>query len=505
MRKILYSSFVLGAILLASCSKDFTENDLNSKFSDEQMAALAAFPESALILNNGLENGGLNIMFKSGVAEVGQHEDFGQKAVDIAVDAMSNDVAYANMNWFSYQYNYTDRLESNNTATIYNYYNKLAHNANQVIQSLVRTNGADYKSSEMYGRVLALRAFANLNLIRLYEYNGDGISLETVNEKGEFVYQYNRVKASEVNKFIEEDLTTAYKLLEKYNRPNINFIDKTVVAGLLSRFYLYTEKFDLAKEYSAKALKGELQANSYAVVNNGNFSAITNADWMWASDINGSNTGTYASYFSHMDAFNVGYGKVGNTTKSIDRRLYDEMNATDVRKVEWFADGVKVYTSPKWGKDEDGKPVTKVIPRYVNTKFVDPTMFLGDYCYMRKTEMVFNYIEASIKLGDESGAKTMLAQYMSSRDKSYDINTRLSKHKLFEEFQIQKRIELWGEGFGLLDMKRWNVSLHRKYEGTNHIVNGQINIDVPSAQFTLQFPQDERNANPLLAPQNPIK
>ncbi|MCC9041743.1 RagB/SusD family nutrient uptake outer membrane protein [Myroides sp. M-43] len=504
MKKILYSSFVLGAVLLASCSKDFTENKLNSKFSDEQMAALAAFPESALILNEGLENGGLNLMFKSGVAEVGQHEDFGQKGVDIAVDAMSNDVAYANMNWFSYQYNYTDRLENNNTATIYNYYNKLAHNANQVIQSLIRTN-PDYKSSVMYGRVLALRAFANLNLIRLYEYNGDGISLETVNDKGEFVYQYNRVKAIEVNKFIEQDLKEAYSLLEKYARPNINFIDKSVVAGLLSRFYLYTEKFDLAKEYSNKALNGSVEANSYSVVNNGNFSSMSNIDWMWATDINGSNTGTYASYFSHMDAFNVGYGKVGNTTKSIDRRLYDEMNTSDIRRTDWFADGKKVYTSPKWGNDKDGKPVTKVIPRYVNTKFVDPTMFLGDYCYMRKTEMVFNYIEALIKLGDEGSAKTMLAQYMSSRDKSYDINARLTKHSLFKEFQIQKRIELWGEGFGLLDMKRWNVSLERKYEGTNHIVNGQINIAVPSAQFTLQFPLAERNANALLAPQNPIK
>lgn len=75
MKKIIYSSFVLGALILASCSKEFTKNDLNSNFSDEQTAALAAFPESAMVLNNGLESGGLSLMFKSGVAEVGQHED----------------------------------------------------------------------------------------------------------------------------------------------------------------------------------------------------------------------------------------------------------------------------------------------------------------------------------------------------------------------------------------------------------------------------------------------
>ncbi|MGL4583330.1 MAG: RagB/SusD family nutrient uptake outer membrane protein [Flavobacterium sp.] len=506
MKKIIYSSFVLGALALASCSKDFTENDLNSNFSDQKLATLVAFPESAMVLNEGLESGGLSLMFKSGVAEVGRHEDFGQKAVDIVMDAMSNDVAYGNMSWFSYQYDYSDRLESYNTATIYNYYSKLAHSANQIIQSVIRTNGASYKSSQIYARALALRGFANLNLIRLYEYNEDGISLETVRENGEFAYQYNRVPAKEVRKFVQQDLEESYAILgnSDYVRPNINYIDGSVVAGMLSRFYLYTEEFDKAKEYSSKALSGSLKANDFATVNSGTFSSINNSDWMWGTSINGSNTTFYASYFSHMDSFNVGYGRVDNTTKSIDKRLYDEMNATDKRKSEWFADGKKSYTSSFWGVDENKVPVKKVLNQYINTKFIDKTAFLGAYLYMRKTEMLFNYIEAAIKTGNEGEAKQLLGDYMASRDASYNINARVAKHGLFKEFQIQKRIELWGEGFGLFDMKRWKVSLDRTYEGNNHIKNGQLKIDYPSAQFTFQFPKAERDANQLLSPQNPI-
>ncbi|MGL5275682.1 SusD family protein [Myroides marinus] len=504
MKKIIYSTFVLGSIVLGSCSKDFTENDLNSNFSDNQMAALAKFPESAMVLNNGLESGGLNLMFKSGVAEVGSHEDFGQKAVDIIVDAMSNDVAYANINWFSYHYTYQDRLESYNTATVYNYYNKLAHSANQVIQSVLRTD-SKYESNAIYGRALALRAFANLNLIRLYEYNGDGISIESIDEKGEqgpkgeFIYKLNRVPASEVKKFIENDLVRAYTILEGYSRPNANYINQSVVAGILSRYYLYTEEFAKAKDYAKLALGGNIGAASFDVVNSGNFSSIANADWMWGTAIDGSSTTFYASYFSHMDSFNVGYGRVGNTTKSIDKRLYDEMNGTDKRKTEWFADGKRIYSSPNWKEDA-------ALPLYVNTKFIDKTKFLGDYCYMRKTEILFNYMEAAIKLGEEGEAKKVLVDYMSTRDKGYDINKRLASKSLFEEFKIQKRIELWGEGFGLIDMKRWGTSLVRIYEGTNHIAKGQLkDIIAPSAKFTLQLPKAERDANPLLSPQNPIE
>ncbi len=509
MKKILYSTLVLGSILFASCSKEFTKNDLNSSFSQDKIESLLAFPESAMIFMEGLESGTYQMMFRAGIAEAGQHEDFGQKAVDIIMDAMSNDVAYGNVNWFSYAYMYQDRLEAYNTATIYNYYSKLAHNANVIIQNLIKVN-PNYATTDTYGRALALRAFANFYLLRLYESDKLGTSMELVNENpengalGELVYKYNRVPSQEMKESIEKDLTIAFKNLENYSRKNINFINQQVVAGILSRFYLYTEDFGKAKDYASIALGGKLEFEDFNVVNAGHFSNISNQDWLWASAIDGSTSAMFASYFSHMDSFNVGYGRVGNTTKSIDKRLYDEMNGTDVRKSEWFADGVKIYTSNNW-KDGDGKLVPKQLNKYINTKFVDETKFLGDYSYMRKTEMLFNYIEASIKLGDESGAKDLLVGYMKSRDAKYSIGDRLSKRSLFEEFQIQKRIEFWGEGFGLLDMKRWGISLDRTYKDNNHISQGQIKVDYPSAEFTLQFPRAEINSNLLLRPQNPVK
>ena len=504
MKKILYSSLVLGALVLTSCSKDFTENDQGSSFSNDKIESLVKFPEAALLFNESVEAGGVNAMRKGGIAQVGQHEDFGQKAVEIIMDAMSNDVSYGNMNWFTYWYVFEDRLADYGTGVIFNYYSRLANAANLTIQSVMKTD-VKYQESAIYGRALALRSFANLYLIQLYEYDGQGIPYQYVDEKGNLVEHLARSTSQDMQKMIETDLLKAYDVLKGKGRPTKEYIGEEVVAGMLSRFYLYTKNFEQAKVFALNALQGDLKANNFTVVNEGNFANANNVDWMWGAVIDGSRTTTYASYFSHMDSFNKGYGGYNKTSKSIDKRLYDHMSSTDVRKDAWFADGKKEYTSKHWDLDKEGKPVYVVIPQYVNKKFQDPTTFLGHYSYMRKSEMLFNYMEAAYQLGAEGDAKAVLADYMASRDAKYDVN-KFSGEALFKEIQAQKRIELWGEGFGLLDMKRWGVALERNYEGSNHtLTRGKINIPANSAEFTMQFPQVEINANDeLKGHQNPV-
>lgn len=487
---------------MGSCSKDFTVNDQTDYFSDDRIETLVRFPEAAMKFSQGIESGAYNAMRKSGIAEVGRHEDFGQKAVDIMMDVMGNDMVLGRVNWFAYGYTYQDRLANGNTATIYNYYSKLAHYSNLTIQSLIKSN-PNYEQDVIYGRALGLRAFAHFYLLRLYEWDGKALAFEYVDGQGNIHLKPERASVEDFKDLILTDLLTAYDVLEGYDRGNSkDLIDQSVVAGILSRYYLYTEEFELTKEFAEIALKGDLSAANFNTVNANNFTSLNNSDWIWGSFIDGASSTIYASYFSHMDSFNKGYGRPTDTPKSVDRRLYDAMSDSDIRKSEWFADGVKSYSSQFW-LDGNGDLERKVLPKYINTKFIDKSPFEGDYLYMRKTELFFNYMEAAFRLGDDATAQNMLNDYMSSRDSEY--SSTASGEELFKQIQIQKRIELWGEGFSLLDMKRWGVGLDRTYEGTNHVIpGGLLKIDYPSNQFILQIPEDDIYANPSLRPQNPV-
>ncbi|MFM9401558.1 RagB/SusD family nutrient uptake outer membrane protein [Myroides odoratimimus] len=506
MKKYLYSSLVLGSLLmLGACSDDFTENSQTDGVSGEVIEQMGVNPELALSMANNIGNSTQLIQRKSGVGSSTGHADFGQKSIEIMMDGMSNDVMYKRYNWFTYSYNYDDRLESYDTSIIYNYFTRVVNTANRAISLVVKSQPTKFQDNPVYARALGIRGYAYLYLIQLYGYDGDGVPTQIVDADGNIVDTFSRASIVDVNKMIERDLLQSYDVLKSIpNAATKEQLNKNIVAGILSRYYLYVENFAEAKRFAELALDGNLTPNSFEVVNNGTFAELNNLDWMWGANIDGGRTTTYASYFSHMDSFNVGYGKPSDTEKSVDRRLYDGMNATDKRKVEWFADGTKRYYSVHWKEvDANGKPVGKVLPKYLNTKFRDVTAFLGDYSYMRKTEMFFNYMEAAYRLGDEGTALRMLKEYMQSRDDKYAAN--LSGEELFKEIQKQKRIEFWGEGFGLLDMKRWKVGLERDYEGTNHTLDGGVlNIKFPSAKFTYQFPIHTLNASNGALKQNPV-
>lgn len=523
MKKIIYSSLLLGAILMSSCAEDYTVTDQGNHISDVQIKAMLAKPESATVVVRALERGEERSRAMSGFAEVGSHEDFGQKAVDIYMDAMSNDMVFPRSDWFTYAYTYQDRLENGNTATIYNYFTKSIALADNAIQMLMGGD-KDYKNNPVYARLLAVRGYSYLYLTQLYSYNGMSVPYSYVDENGLEHKSDSRVPVSEIEENIKKELTTAYNILSKttFVRPDKSYIDKEVVAGILSRYYLYTKNWEEAKKFALIALGG-LDVADFETVNKGNFSELSNTDWMWGYPIDNMNTGYYASYFSHMDTFGNGYGRAVATPKSVDRRLYDGMSETDKRKALWFADGKKKYEGGKW----EGE---KQLKKYINTKFIDKSNFNGDYLYMRKTEMYFNYMEAIASADKNSGeAVRLLENYMKSRDAKYSFTNRnkakedfgLSRETVLDEIRFQKRIEFWGEGFGLLDMKRWNLELKRKYgegvydeEGvlidektlSNHRYDpGLFDLEKGSNSFILQFPRHEVNVYKGKLIQNPVK
>jgi hypothetical protein len=99
------------------------------------------------------------------------------------------------------------------------------------------------------------------------------------------------------------------------------------------------------------------------------------------------------------------------------------------------------------------------------------------------------------------GSRQALFTLMKNRDPEYQLSTR-SGQALIDEIMLNRRIELWGEGFRFTDLKRLNLPLNRN--GANHTTALALTFDVPAGINDWEFllPRAELNANPLVV-QNP--
>lgn len=80
--------------------------------------------------------------------------------------------------------------------------------------------------------------------------------------------------------------------------------------------------------------------------------------------------------------------------------------------------------------------------------------------WMRASEMALTEAEAYYMLGNQGAALAALNEVQSKRIPGYTSSA--SGQALLDEIKTSRRIELWGEGFCFLDLKRWNTERVRR-------------------------------------------
>jgi hypothetical protein len=70
---------------------------------------------------------------------------------------------------------------------------------------------------------------------------------------------------------------------------------------------------------------------------------------------------------------------------------------------------------------------------------------------------------------------------------------------------LERRIELWGEGFRGFDLKRLKLGVDRNNSNHNPLVARTMTLPAESGEFIYQIPQAEIDANPNIGEedQNP--
>jgi starch-binding outer membrane protein, SusD/RagB family len=479
IRKILLLT-ALSSIILTSCSDEFLEKDFRNYVSDQKLADLAnSNPEAVLTLTEGIEGGNQFFLNDFNTADHGNmHDEFGHMGYNLGFDLSSNDMVQTLSHWFVSYYNYTARNENNlRTDAVWQFYYKVIYNMNEGLRLAPETVTVP-ELKNIRGRMLAMRAFAYFQLVRVYANGEVGIPLYTDSEAIS-----SRVPVQVIKDLMLADLEEAYSLLDTYQRPSKTMVNKNVVAGFLARYHLEYGNYPQAASYAAAARAGYQPMNAAGLADG--FNKIGNSEWRWGADIDTNTSTYYASFFSQIGNLNPGYAGLLQSYKAVDKRIFDAISATDLRK-NWFAD--------------TGNPFG--LPKYANTKFIDDTDFEGDYVFMRAAEMYL--IEAEAKsYFDEPGAKQVLKDLIVTRDPAYTLSTNTGA-ALLEEIRTHRKIELWGEGFAFFDMKRWNQPLNRTYTGSNHATFGFFDYPANSPKFVFQIPLSEVNANPELGEQNPF-
>ncbi|RED19522.1 SusD-like starch-binding protein associating with outer membrane [Flavobacterium cutihirudinis] len=474
---------VFAITILGSCSDDFLDKK-PTEFVDYDGATKTT--ENLMTLLNGIHRS----LYK-------QYEDQSQAGLGglmEQVDIAGDDVVFPITNgWFLQVYNWSAFNNENSTELRFPYrtYYRIIRNANTIINATDAAVGSAADKKIVKGEALIYRAFCHYQLVQLFGKRyvngvtnsqlGVPIILTVGNDK------FPRSTVEEVYVQINKDLDEANILLVGYTKPNNSHLDLKVAQGLKARVALTQGNWSIAAEYANKARTGKtlMPTTDYIL----GFNDYNNKEWMWGSHVNEVQTEYFGNFGAYMSR-NYSSTVIRSCPKAINSKLYNLIPATDVRS-EIF---------DKTGKHTAlGLPSNFVKFPYTSQKFlaVSTGDSRCDIPYMRVAEMYLIEAEAKARLGIADAAN-VLFEFEKTRNPSCTFSTNLGQ-ALVDEILLQRRIELWGEGFRFYDLKRTNSPLDRI--GANHdsgIVNGVMQVAPTDKRWQWLIPKVEINANPLI-------
>ncbi|SFT38538.1 SusD family protein [Algoriphagus locisalis] len=496
MKKHINKVFVLVALLLGtSCADDYLDTIPTDAVSEE---AVFTTTQNAMTALNGIHRM-LHIRFDS----QGQAAESG---VMIMRDVMGEDVVFTTTGngWYVSTTRWLNHVNENSgdVRFVWRYYYKVIGNANMIIANIDDAVGTQEERDEIKGQALAYRAWAHFNLVQMFaeRYDAAGsnsqmgvpIVIEPITEGGP------RNTVEEVYTQINSDVDAAIGLLTE-SRNATSHININVAKGIKARIALTQGNYSVAADMASQAREGfELMSESQLYQG---FNSVDNPEWIWGSRQVDDQGTFFASFFAYMSV-NFSSTNIRGNPKAINSELYNMIPDSDYRKGLWdpnasdpdlrdpFIDEVTLSTFSKYD--------------YMNRKFLAQAnaSSVGDVPYMRAAEMYLIEAEALARGGNDAEAAQVLFDLVSERDPDYTMSTNTGDD-LAEEIMVQRRIELWGEGFRFYDLKRLNLPLDRN--GANFVesvINGKYTEPAGSNNWQWRIPIDEINTNENMI-QNP--
>ncbi len=480
--------------LLSSCGDSFLEKEPTDYISSGQLQDVAKWNTNIMM---GQALGTYSSTFSHGSGGVEGHDDFGQKAVDMATDIMSGDMVIAaqGYGWFESAGSLTC---STTTATTYSYqfwryYYRLIKAANEILDAAGGDESVPEEADNKayFAQAKALRAYSYFYLVNLYArpYTENKTALAIP------IYRTQNTSAAvekssveEIYNLIVKDLTEAIPLLEGFSRPSgaKDQIDQDIAQGMLAYVYLTMGEYEKAAAVSKAVIDGQnyQMMNKDEIITSG-FNSVSIPGWMWAIDLTTSNSPALPTFWGHIDLFTYSYAYAGGE-KLIDTNLYNMIPETDARK-KWFTE-----------LDKDGKPMeyTTWWKFYDSKRIIGNREWYNDEVYMRVTEMYLINSEANARINNLPEARASLKALLDERDATAAAQVAtMNQEELLDALYFNWRVEMWAEGRGLMTMKRFKKTITRCDEDA--MLPGQT-YSYDDNRLTFNIPEREITNNPNL-------
>ena len=471
----------------------------------------------------------------AGYAKDGQAWDFALPAIHIATESMTGDVAIGGnigYDWFA-QWGTNEALGADyavGALTWDNYYAWIMA-ANNVIKQIDASDFAtlDATQKSYLGFAYAYRAMFYLDLVRLYEFKennyteapgvlGLGVPI-VLPETTEAEAKNNpRVKVDDIyDQVIFPDLDKAEELLSGFTAPDKYTISPALVYGLKARAWLErgtakndAEAYVSAAEYARLAINASgctpLTQEQWEDPSNGFNSATANNAWIWGLALPSESVANLFCFTAHMSTENAWSAYGNDACRCINSNLYNSIDLRDFRRHSWLDPDRNFYAYKSCRPN--GSAYFATLKDYVNIKFRPAQGNYTDFkvggatdipC-MRVEEMYLIEAEATAQ-SNIVAARELLNEFMKYRftDGSYDCSERTPTLKSFiEELILQKRIEFWGEGIIMFDLKRLDMSMTRGYKGTNSPSDYRLNTDGRAPHWNFVITRGEIQNNPAV-------
>lgn len=383
---------------------------------------------------------------------------------------------------------------------------------NEILNGIDEATGEEANLAFLKAQALTLRSHAYHKLLQVYaprwedSNNGEKYCIVLRLVPGEI--EVPLVRMNEVLNQIYSDLDLAIELYKSSGQKRTYEWepDLSIAQGVYARVAILKHDWAKAKEMAHAARQ------NYPIMTAAEYKqgfCRSNKEWMWCNpcEFDGIYYWAFGSVYACNGAYPVGW-QLG--AGAINYELYRQMDTKDIRRdLFWTPDkrlmpGLKpsdfwnkaminpsnmdmnalknlmfnslrswckkskpvggesfppAYADPKKNELEQFKD--NVIPFGAHVKFWGVDEYgTGSFPYMRGAEMLLIEAEAAAETNDATTAQKCLEELNANRIDGYTCT--LTGSALVEEVRLNRRIELWGEGFNFFDFKRWNIPIVRK-------------------------------------------
>lgn len=380
----------------------------------------------------------------------------------------------------------------------------------------------------------ALRAFAYLELLSLYSTNisdPNALGVILLDHIPTFSEQLPRSTNAEIYSVIESDLNFAESnILTTSDRYNSKyFVTKSMIYATKARYYLYTKKYALAKQYAQKVISesGLILTVATPVPTPTGTQPESTFGNAWHRGINAyTTTNSYTRMLQDTDRgevifslsrptvgtweniaslFATNSSTVSGSNYDMGRNLFNILNSKvgDIRKYAYVDPTSRInanyLTIPDYKRDD-----ALVIDKYPGKTGV---ILRNDIKVFRLSEMYFILAECAVGESNFTAAAGYIKAIRDAR--SYKGATVIpiytSVKDALADILLERRAELCFEGHRYIDLKRLGaaagVSIDRSIVD-DFTKNDPLTIPIDDYRFTLPVPRTELQANQVIQ-QNP--